>query len=242
MTDDKPATTTADDIGQGTIAASLFQNGTAQVGGMVTSITLVGQAFANLHIHSAAAPLAAFVFATLLAVYQVSIIQKAPRRSCFLLIPIATLILFALSYAGNNTIAPPADTGPLEQELALAKAELELQQRQLATANGLIAQFQQALAPRPPADGDPQTLEQPVPGPAEQLLDGLIRTAAAQITTSVANQQQLSQAIKAYQAQQAKLQQEQQALDRKRRELQQQATGTSLWRPWGRPTPAKPNK
>lgn len=227
-------------IADSTIAGALFQNGTAQVGGMVTSITLVGQAFANLDIHSAAAPLAAFVFATLLAVYQVSMIQKAPRRSCFILVPIATLILFALSYAGNNSLAPPPDTETLEQELALTKTQLQIQKQQQAASDALLAQFQKALGLKADAGATSHNLQTPASSPVGALIDALLPVAIAQPASTVApgdtqrRQQELSKALQEYQVQQQKLQQEQQQLEQQRRDIQHQKPPSSSWRPWGR--------
>lgn len=225
-------------VGENTIAASLFQNGTAQVGGMVTSITLVGQAFTNLNMHSAAAPLAAFVFATLLAIYQVSILQKAPRRSCFILVPIATLILFALSYAGNNSLAPAPETASLQQELELTKKELDILQSQVDISDKLIALLEQNLEPATEDNGNSQTGLTPVPGLAQIFLDGLIRPVMAQDTAVLEaksqqqQKQELSKALKEYQAKQQKLLQEQRHLEQQRRKIQLQPPSSPGWRSW----------
>lgn len=222
------------------VSSDLLHNGTAQVGGMVTTITLVGQAFTNLDIHYAVAPLAAFTFAALLAVYQVSIVQKAPRQSCYILVPIATLILFALAYAGNNSLAPDPETAALQDELDLARQELQLKEKNLASSNALIAQFQQTLGLKGNDGGDNQTLLMRKPETNRQwsFADWLVSPAIAQDDRQPEpenirqQQQELSEALKNYKLQQQTLQKEQQRLEQQRRKDQQQQPRPSVWRRW----------
>lgn len=233
---------TADNQSDNAIASDLLNNGTAQVGGMVTTIALVGQAFSNLNIHDAAAPLAAFIFAALLAVYQVSIIQKAPRNSSYILVPIATLVLFALAFAGNNSLAPDPDTEPLKKQLSLTQEELKVNEEKLANANELISQFQQALSLQGNDNGDNQTMHYSTPEASQKLtfLDWFVSSAMAQNGSlhepAIPEQQQqkLSEAVKNYQVQQQALQVEQQRLEKERQEIQQQQPRPTPWRQWRR--------
>lgn len=228
---------TADNHSRNAVAPDLLNNGTAQVGGMVTTIALVGQAFASLNIHNAAAPLAAFVFAALLAVYQVSIVQKAPRKNCYILVPIATLVLFALSFAGNNSLAPDLNTASLTTQLSLTQEELNVNEEKLDNANELITQFQQALGLK--GNDSSQTRQNSTPGTNHKrtILDWFVSSAIAQNETlpeptPPEQQQKLSEALKNYQAQQQTLQVKQQRLERKRQEIQQQQPKASAWRQW----------
>ncbi|MCO5762112.1 MAG: hypothetical protein NHG36_11460, partial [Chromatiaceae bacterium] len=93
------------------LALTLLNNGPTQVGGMVTSVILVGQAFARFD--QAIAPYAALLFSCLLAVYQVKLVQQATVRECLILVPIAALILFALALGSNNSIAPTPENALL---------------------------------------------------------------------------------------------------------------------------------
>lgn len=241
-----PGTSQGTDPSQ--IAGGLFQNGTAQVGGMVTSIVLVAQAFGQLGIHPAAAPLAAFVFAALLAVYQVSILQKAPRKDCYVLVPIATLILFALAWGGTNSLAPDRERKALENELALVKEELAVQTELVRNANSFIDTFvQRSRSPDENTESAPVSLNEATVT-SQTWVDALfglfVSDASAQEVEhnrernrEGADQPAIHQEYERFRERQQELSREQQVLEGERQQLQQrqeheQQRGTSFWKIW----------
>ena len=227
------------------LTATLFQNGTAQVGGMVTSIVLVAQAFGQLGIHPAAAPLAAFVFATLLAVYQVSILQKTPRKDCYVVVPIAALILFALAWGGTNSLAPDREQEALENKLALTKEELAVQTKLVENANAFIDMLvQRSSLPDENTEGpsvSPNAANATSQTWVEALFGLFITNASAremEHNREGADQPAIHQEYERFRERQQELTREQQALEQERQQFQQRQEyegrqrGRSFWKVW----------
>jgi len=231
-------------------ALALLQNGPTQVGGMVTSVILVGQAFSQFS--QAIAPFVAFLFSCLLAIYQVWLVQKATARQCLIIVPIAALILFALSLGSNNSIAPAPDNSILNRELTSIKEQLQLRDKELESARQLINELQHIL--RLPVNS-PLSQEKNSDGSSSKLirfnrtqdtkwfLGSLIGEAHAQPSDSETERQKALEALRAYQARQQKLEQEQQKLQREQQKLRAeqerlpkaQGMGSqpaTLWRKW----------
>jgi hypothetical protein len=223
------------------LAVSLLQNGPAQVGGMVTSVILVGQAFAQFN--QTMAPYVAFLFCCLLAVYQVWLVQKATARQCVVIVPIAALILFALALGSNNSLAPAADS-TLKNELAAVKEQLQFRDRELENARQLISQLRQNLdLPEKPRHSRLTADQQITPArllPPRRIVSGLagflIGEARAQPSPEEEEKQKALEAWRAYEQKQQELQQEEKRLREKQKQLQQQEEQQkqqpALWRKW----------
>lgn len=222
--------------------SALLQNGPAQVGGMVTSVILVGQAFARFS--EVLAPFAAFIFSFLLAIYQVWLVQKANIRQCCVIVPIAGLILFALALGSNNSIAPTPEGSHLKKELSTVREQLQLRNKELANAQQLIEQLRRVL--NLPST-QPHSNRQ-VPANPSALLGGFkldtgisrlfglwVGEANAQPSDDDKDRQQAQEALRAYEMRQQELQQEQRRLleEQERLRLEQdKQQKPSLWRKW----------
>ncbi len=227
------------------LALALLHNGPTQVGGMVTTVILVGQAFAQFN--QAVAPYAAFLFSCLLAIYQVGLVQKATMRECLITVPIAAVILFALALGSNNSIAPTPENTSLKKELELVKEQLELRTKELENARQLSNELRRnlGLPPNPlrsPEEISYQSNNEPS-GPKRaqnipDLLGLLSRRANAQSTDlETERQRELREALRAYETRQQELQEERKRLqetqERLREEQQKiQQPAPFLWREW----------
>lgn len=224
--------------------SALLQNGPAQVGGMVTSVILVGQAFARFS--DVLAPFAAFIFSFLLAIYQVWLVQKANARQCCVIVPIAGLILFALALGSNNSIAPRPENSLLQKELLATKNRLELTKKELANANALIGQLRKVLnLPASSVNPEGEAHSRVEPG-LQDRRSGIGGSWWSRFFGGVAHAQPVSEeelerqkalrALEEYSLKQRELQAEQQRLqaeqEKLRLEQQKQQQEQSLWRKW----------
>jgi hypothetical protein len=117
------------------LASTLLQNDATQIGGMVTSVILVGQSAAQFD--QAISPYVAFLFSCLLAVYQVVLVQKIKGRNSFIIAPIVAIILFALALGGNNSLGPATENADFKNELERVKEQLQFRTKELENAQQL---------------------------------------------------------------------------------------------------------
>ncbi|MGH8583612.1 MAG: hypothetical protein ACREWG_12680 [Gammaproteobacteria bacterium] len=217
----------------GELATALLQNSPAQVGGMATSIVLVGQAFAQFD--SSWALYAALAFSLLVAVYQVRLVQRASLQECIIIVPIAAAILFALALGSNNSIAPSHGNRTAQQELEVVQEALKLRSRELESSRRLIETLRgNAMAEGVPigsSDGAAPTRWYAAG------LDGLVPSAQAQPPSPADDAERARQeALRAYEREQQAFREEQQRLDEERRRLEEERqsmeANTPIWRPW----------
>lgn len=228
------------------LATSLLSNGPTQVGGMVTSVILVGQAFARFN--ETAALFVALLFSCLLAVYQVKLVQKACAKDCYILVPIASLIIFALALGGNNSLKPAYDNTASNQELEGVKKELALKTAELENTKQLLNQLKTAMnlpvTTLPSSENTSQSDSYLWQNQVERmaaLFDFLIAGVHAQAPEpipqeEVEKQRMLLEALRNYEIRQQQIQKEQQQLEEEQRKRREEAEKyqqpAPIWQKW----------
>ncbi len=246
-------TTDSDQKKQGQdIASSLMGNGPLQVGGMVTIVILVGQAFARYN--QEVVPYVAFLFSLLLATYQLRLVQKATVQQCVITVPIAAAILFSLALGGNNSIDQSSemtsDNSSLKAELLNVKEQLKLRDQDLRNAKEAMENLKNVLdvpqksAGVHPINSDRANFSQEKSGQARCTnwwLAAFTSEAFADTPSQEEERKRALDALREYESKSQLLQLQQQQLrleqlrieqERQEKEKNQSEQSKALWRKW----------
>jgi hypothetical protein len=174
----------------------------------------------------------AIVVSGLLALYKLGIVRRAAGRECAICAPLLMLVIFSAYATGNNIVyyakegytrPEPAAKPTGEPPPALVR-ERDLLKQQLQSAEELINALRKALNMPAPAEGKPQSA---IPGPLAILQALAVPAANAQeprkpapggTTSRPPDRQQLENLLRKYDAEQRKLDQK---LDEVQRSRQQ---------------------
>lgn len=222
------------------IAEFLFQNGSTQIAVMVGIVTTISQALAQLGIN----PLhSAVVFSLLLALYQVTIVQKARGSECVLLVPLATGILFSMSLGTNNLVVGLKTGERSESTKSLQEMQIKNLEQQLANeklANDLLrrlATLSPASEGNSQATAGPSARENSPASPLSSISKFFIGDAFGQEKSlavkplSEAERKKILDKLQVYQLEQKKLQTEAKVL-REQAQQKSEAQTSPLWKKW----------